>query len=148
MIREFSDTPFEKYTQVELIDSEHYKVYPDKWPACEGHLIFVPKQNTTDYIAIALTATVEYGNKLVSDGTIDGYQFGMNMGEAAGQTVMWPHVHFMPRHIGDVDGFPGSIRLAHRGHKGAQYYMNHPEKGTEYKERHADLLKQRGITDE
>ena len=50
---------------------------------------------------------------MVKTGKIDGYHFGMNMGEPAGQSVMWPHVHFIPRHKGDVEGFPGSVRLAH-----------------------------------
>mgnify|MGYP000615321656 FL=1 len=148
MITNFSDTPFETFNQLELFDHEDYKIYPDKWPACEGHLIFVPKQNTTECIAVALAATVEYGSKLVSNGEIDGYQFGMNIGESAGQTVMWPHVHFMPRHTGDVEGFPGSIRLAHKGHRGAEYYLNHPEKGAEYLKRHEHLFKERGVTDE
>jgi len=136
MINEFNDTPFEKYNQLELFDHEDYKIYPDKWPACEGHLIFVPKQNTTECIAIALAATVEYGSKLVNDGEIDGYQFGMNIGESAGQTVMWPHVHFMPRHKDDVKGFPGSVRLAHAGHRGSDYYGYHPEHMTEYRKAH------------
>jgi len=139
MIREFKDTPFELKGQEVLIDGEFFKVYPDAWPACEGHLLFVPKEDTPECITKTLGKAVAYGDNLVKSGKIDGYQFGMNVGESAGQTVMWPHIHFMPRHTGDVEGFPGSIRLAHKGHKGPDYYGNHPEFESEYRKHHKHL---------
>ena len=136
MIREFKDIPFELNNQEVLIDGEHFRVYPDAWPACDGHLLFVPKLNTTEYITKTLGEAVAYGDKLVKTGKIDGYHYGMNMGEPAGQSVMWPHVHFIPRHKGDVEGFPGSVRLAHRGHRGSEYYGFHPEHKDEYRRVH------------
>jgi diadenosine tetraphosphate (Ap4A) HIT family hydrolase len=139
MINEFKNTPFELNKQEIIIDGEFYRVYPDAWPACEGHLLFVPKENTPECITKTLGETIIHGNNLVESGEIDGYQFGMNIGESAGQTVMWPHVHFMPRHHGDVEGFPGSIRLAHKGHKGPDYYGNHPEFESEYRKHHKHL---------
>jgi diadenosine tetraphosphate (Ap4A) HIT family hydrolase len=147
MITNFADTPFEQKDQEVLIDGEYFKVYPDAWPACEGHLLFVPKENTQEFITKTLGEAIAYGDNLVNSGKIDGYQFGMNIGKSAGQTVMWPHVHFMPRHTGDVEGFPGSIRLAHKGHRGQEYYMDHPEYGTEYRKNHKHL-KNKGIIDE
>lgn len=136
MIEKFEDTPFEKSKQEKLEDTFYYSVYNDKWPVCEGHLLFVPKRNNLKFITLALEATVTYGNKLRGEGKIDGYHFGMNMGESAGQTVMWPHIHFIPRHKDDVDGFPGSVRLAHRNGRGAKYYMEHPDFKDEYVEKH------------
>ena len=136
MIKEFKDTPFELNNQEVLIDEEFYKVYPDMWPACDGHLLFVPKINTSECITKTLGEAIAFGDNLVKSGEIDGYQFGMNIGESAGQTVMWPHVHFMPRHKGDVEGFPGSVRLAHAGHRGSDYYGYHPEHMTEYRKAH------------
>jgi diadenosine tetraphosphate (Ap4A) HIT family hydrolase len=35
---------------------------------------------------------------------------GMNRGEAAGQTVMYPHVHMIPRHAGDCADPVGGVR--------------------------------------
>lgn len=136
MITAFKETPFELKQQESLIDGEFYKVYPDAWPACDGHLLFVPKINTPECITKTLGEVFAYGDKLVKSGEIDGYHFGMNMGVAAGQSVMWPHVHFLPRHEGDVEGFPGSVRLAHRGHKGAEYYAFHPETKDDYRKSH------------
>ena len=136
MIREFKDTPFEQKEQEVLIDGEFYKVYPDAWPACDGHLLFVPKINTTECITKTLGEAIIYGDNLIKSGKIDGYNFGMNIGESAGQSVMWPHVHFIPRHKGDVEGFPGSVRLAHKGHRGSEYYGFHPEYKDEYRKAH------------
>ena len=31
-----------------------------------------------------------------------GYNIGMNLGEHAGQTIMYPHVHLIPRREGDL----------------------------------------------
>lgn len=137
-ILRLEDTPFEQSSQSVVYETKTVKVYNDKWPVCDGHVLFVPKKNTPEFIAFACAEAIKYGNKLISNGDIDAYHFGMNIGEAAGQTVMWPHVHFIPRHEGDIDGFPGSIRLAHRNGRGAKYYMEHPDFKDEYIEKHKE----------
>jgi len=147
MIREFKETPFELKKQEILIDGEFFRVYPDAWPACDGHLLFVPKINTTECITKTLGEAIIYGDNLIKSGKIDGYNFGMNIGESAGQSVMWPHVHFIPRHKGDVEGFPGSVRLAHKGHRGPEYYGFHPEYKDEYRKTHPLLWKDEGETE-
>ena len=78
MIEKFEDTPFEKNHQSTVADDFYYRVYEDKWPVCDGHLLFVPKENSVKFITITLQATVQYGEKLVEEGKIDGYHFGMN----------------------------------------------------------------------
>ena len=40
----------------------------------------------------------------------DGYNFGANCGEAAGQTVMHLHVHLIPRYSGDTLHPRGGVR--------------------------------------
>jgi diadenosine tetraphosphate (Ap4A) HIT family hydrolase len=45
----------------------------------------------------------------------------MNIGLCAGQTIMWPHIHFIPRHEGDADK-PGGLRYAHPGADHKEYY--------------------------
>jgi diadenosine tetraphosphate (Ap4A) HIT family hydrolase len=52
----------------------------------------------------------EHGKRLVDNGEIDGFNIGFNYGEAAGQTVPWPHVHLIPRREGDVEDPVGGIR--------------------------------------
>ena len=48
-IENFEDTPFEQNKQERMIDDPYYAVYGDKWPVCDGHLLFVPKENSTKY---------------------------------------------------------------------------------------------------
>jgi superfamily II DNA or RNA helicase/HKD family nuclease/diadenosine tetraphosphate (Ap4A) HIT family hydrolase len=40
----------------------------------------------------------------------DGYNIGVNVGEAAGQTILHLHVHVIPRYHGDVDEPRGGVR--------------------------------------
>jgi diadenosine tetraphosphate (Ap4A) HIT family hydrolase len=47
---------------------------------------------------------------LAEDGTVEGFNIGMNSGEVAGQTVMHCHVHLIPRRRGDVDQPRGGVR--------------------------------------
>ena len=52
---------------------------------------------------------------------MDGFNIGMNMGVPAGQTIMWPHIHFIPRHKGDSKPI-GGMRHAHPGADHKKYY--------------------------
>jgi diadenosine tetraphosphate (Ap4A) HIT family hydrolase len=40
----------------------------------------------------------------------DGYNIGVNVGVAAGQTVMHLHVHLIPRYHGNVEDPRGGVR--------------------------------------
>ncbi len=40
----------------------------------------------------------------------DGYNIGINVGEAAGHTVMHLHIHLIPRRHGDVANPRGGVR--------------------------------------
>lgn len=40
----------------------------------------------------------------------DGYNVGINVGTAAGQTIMHLHVHLIPRYEGDLDNPMGGVR--------------------------------------
>ena len=50
------------------------------------------------------------------------------MHKAGGQSVDWPHVHFIPRTLNDSGTKePGSVRLARVGGRNAKSYKNHPQ---------------------
>lgn len=85
-------------------------VFLDKYPVTEGHMLFVPKEDTTKNITQALTLAYEYGTTLVADGECDAFNVGMNAGIAAGQTVMYPHIHMIPRRRGDMTDPAGGVR--------------------------------------
>jgi diadenosine tetraphosphate (Ap4A) HIT family hydrolase len=40
----------------------------------------------------------------------DGFNIGVNVGEAAGQTVPHMHIHVIPRYVGDMDDPRGGVR--------------------------------------
>jgi diadenosine tetraphosphate (Ap4A) HIT family hydrolase len=46
----------------------------------------------------------------VASGKFDAFNVGINMGAAAGQTVMYPHVHLIPRRTGDCADPVGGVR--------------------------------------
>ena len=86
-------------------ETNHYFVYRDKYPVTEGHLLFVPKEDLECYLDKCFLGAYAQGQGLVKEGFCDGYNIGMNMGKHAGQTVMYPHIHLIPRNEGDLGRF-------------------------------------------
>lgn len=95
----------------DLVEEDyHVKVFADKYPVTEGHLLFVPKYNTVAVLMDCFEAAVQDGIKRVQVGDWDGFNVGFNYGPAAGQTVEWPHVHLIPRRNGDMEDPTGGVR--------------------------------------
>ena len=88
----------------------HVTVFQDRYPVAVGHLLFVPNYNTSVAIGDAFESALIYGNKMVAAGKFDAFNVGINMGTAAGQTVMYPHVHMIPRKHGDCADPVGGVR--------------------------------------
>lgn len=88
----------------------HVVVYRDRYPVTPGHLLFVPRYNTVSTINEAVFSAIVLGNKMVAEHECDGFNVGINLGEAAGQTVMYPHVHLIPRRHGDCADPVGGVR--------------------------------------
>jgi diadenosine tetraphosphate (Ap4A) HIT family hydrolase len=44
------------------------------------------------------------------DNTVVGFNVGVNVGEAAGQTIFHCHIHLIPRRKGDVENPCGGVR--------------------------------------
>jgi diadenosine tetraphosphate (Ap4A) HIT family hydrolase len=91
-------------------DDFHVAVYKDGYPVTEGHLLFVPKYNTPEIVQDAFYDAYKHGLELIKQGNCHGFNIGINVGEAAGQTVMYPHIHLIPRRLGDVEDPVGGIR--------------------------------------
>lgn len=100
--------PWDQYEQD--LCNEHVAVFRDRYPVTLGHLLFVPKSNTDQGITTALGIALTHGQHLVSTEGCDGFNVGLNMGLAAGQTVMYPHVHLIPRRTGDMADPRGGVR--------------------------------------
>jgi diadenosine tetraphosphate (Ap4A) HIT family hydrolase len=93
-----------------ISEDYHIKVFADKYPVTEGHLLYVPKYNTVSVLMDAFEDAVRYGKSQVEIGIWDGFNVGFNYGYAAGQTVEWPHVHLIPRRKGDMEDPTGGVR--------------------------------------
>lgn len=88
----------------------HVAVFRDKYPVTPGHLLFVPQYNTDAVIEECLRSALYHGRTLMYRGHCDGFNIGLNMGTSAGQTVMYPHVHLIPRKKGDCQDPVGGVR--------------------------------------
>ena len=88
----------------------HVVVFEDKYPVTEGHLLFVPQYAADGVIEDCFADALRIGKKKVEAGEWDGFNIGLNWGEAAGQTVMYPHIHLIPRRKGDVEDPTGGVR--------------------------------------
>jgi len=89
---------------------DRVRVFRDRYPVTPGHLLFVPKQDTVDNITEAFRQALLHGTGMVARGACDAFNIGINMGEASGQTVQYPHVHLIPRRAGDVADPVGGVR--------------------------------------
>lgn len=92
------------------IDLGTVKVYADRYPVTVGHRLFIPEQNTVENITECFQQAYKLGQALVRNGACDGFNIGMNLGASAGQTVMYPHVHMIPRRSGDCQDPTGGVR--------------------------------------
>ena len=89
----------------------------DKFPVNPGHLLLIPFRHVagffeaTDEEQAALLALVREAKRLLDDRFHpDGYNIGVNVGTAAGQSVMHLHVHVIPRYAGDMEEPRGGVR--------------------------------------
>ena len=89
----------------------------DKYPVNEGHILVTPKRLVATWFEAsreeqqAIMELVEEAKQILDERYgPDGYNIGINVGEAAGQTVMHLHVHLIPRFVGDMDDPRGGVR--------------------------------------
>ena len=92
------------------MDLGDVKVYRDRFPVTQGHLLFVPERDSPGNITEAFRLAVLMGAAMVRRGECDAFNIGMNQGKDAGQTVMYPHVHLIPRKAGDCEDPVGGVR--------------------------------------
>jgi diadenosine tetraphosphate (Ap4A) HIT family hydrolase len=85
-------------------------IYLDRYPVTPGHLLFVPKINNRASIAATFQQAYRYGEWMVLRGDCDAFNIGMNRGAEAGQTVMYPHIHLIPRRKQDCEDPVGGVR--------------------------------------
>ena len=113
-IRSYKDTPWcsnPKAYQNIVHEDDDTIVFKDRFPVTEGHLLFVPKKVTRQLdITRCFELAYKWGVRGICEHEWDAFNVGINNGEAAGQSVMWPHVHLIPRRKGDTPNPKGGVR--------------------------------------
>lgn len=89
----------------------------DGYPVSPGHALIVPKRHAslyfdlTDHEREAMNVMLQYAKRVVDERFHpDGYNIGINVGQAAGQSVYHCHMHLIPRYAGDVENPKGGVR--------------------------------------
>ena len=100
-----------------VLESNDFLIIEDSHPISQGHLLIITKRHvesfflTTEEEKIALFNGIEQAKTLVANKLKpDGYNIGINDGEAAGQTINHLHIHLIPRYKGDSQDPRGGIR--------------------------------------
>jgi len=92
------------------LDLGDVKVYQDRYPVTQGHLLFVPERDAPGAITEAFRMAYLMGEAMIRRRECAAFNVGMNKNPEAGQTVMYPHVHLIPRLAGDCQDPTGGVR--------------------------------------
>jgi len=89
----------------------------DRHPVSEGHFLVIPYSHFASYFDINddelvdLWELVARGKRVCDENySPDGYNVGINVGTAAGQSIHHLHIHVIPRYTGDVENPRGGVR--------------------------------------
>lgn len=100
-----------------LLESATAYAIFDKFPVSQGHTLIIPKNHCSDYFDLSFreqSACWFVLNKakeiLIKEFNPDGFNVGININEAAGQTISHVHIHLIPRYINDVKEPKGGVR--------------------------------------
>ena len=89
----------------------------DGFPITNGHTLIIPKRHITSFFdcsaeeqAALIGALNTAKQELDKTCSPDGYNVGINDGNAAGQTIGHLHIHLIPRYQGDQPDPRGGVR--------------------------------------
>ena len=107
-----------------LFGDENAFVRLDNHALSKGHVLIVPRRHVADFFEMtgeektSVLALLDRAKAEISrEHAPDGYNIGVNIGKAAGQSRMHVHVHLIPRYAGDVADPSGGIRCVLSGNK-------------------------------
>ncbi len=116
---EFGECPFCHLSNKEdfIVETPTAFAIYDKCPVSPGHALVIPKRHIASYFNLSIyekmtmTDLSQYVMKKIDERFHpDGYNVGINIGEAAGQSVFHCHMHVIPRYKGDVPNPKGGVR--------------------------------------
>jgi diadenosine tetraphosphate (Ap4A) HIT family hydrolase len=87
-----------------------------------GHVLVIPKRHVANFFdmtaeeqSAVLALLREIQKAIQKQHSPDGYNIGVNVGKAGGQSRMHVHMHLIPRYEGDVPDPRGGIRCVLSG---------------------------------
>lgn len=112
-MKDFLDIPKDKV----LYANDYFFIIEDAFPVSPEHLLIISNMVRPDYFSLtenekhSLMETIERAKEIILQKyRPDGFNIGMNCGEAAGQTVFHFHCHLIPRYKGDMENPRGGVR--------------------------------------
>lgn len=114
-----NNCPFCKVeSEREIIASTSLSIaFFDGYPISQGHVLIIPRRHVASFFDLAENEQLDMlmlakRVKGIIDEMYhpDGYNIGVNVGEAAGQSVFHVHMHVIPRYKGDVPNPRGGVR--------------------------------------
>ena len=100
-----------------LFKNDYFFIIKDRFPISPGHLLIITNEVKSNFFDLTieersnLNAVLEIAKGIIEmNFKPDGYNIGMNCGQAAGQTIFHFHCHIIPRYNGDTLNPRGGIR--------------------------------------
>lgn len=91
-----------------IYEDDNCVVFLDINPNTKGHSLVVPKKHTSDFTNLTDQEAGDFASlvhkiapKIISALDADGYNLGLNNGQAAGQVISHVHWHIIPRYQDD-----------------------------------------------
>lgn len=97
----------------------------DTYAVSPGHTLIIPRRHVANFfdlspeeINVCMDLIIEERKRLDEEFKPDGYNIGVNVGPAAGQSIFHVHIHVIPRYKGDVENPQGGVRhvIPKKGH--------------------------------
>ena len=97
----------------------------DSYAVSPGHTLIIPRRHVANFFELtpeevaACMELISEEKKLIDEQfSPDGYNIGVNVGAAAGQSIFHVHIHMIPRYQGDVENPQGGVRhvIPKKGH--------------------------------
>ncbi len=100
-----------------LLETQDCRAILDSFPVAPGHALIIPRRHLASYFDLPpeeqqlLWAMVNECKKYLQEHYHpDGFNIGINIGDAAGQTIPHVHIHLIPRYTGDTPKPKGGVR--------------------------------------
>ena len=93
-------------------------VIRDRYPVTPLHTLVIPERHVSGWFDLGASEMKACNDLLLwakdairkEDASVVGFNVGVNIGKAAGQTIFHCHIHLIPRRHGDVENPRGGVR--------------------------------------